>query len=131
MFHFLQGLGMGRRGIRTTFCSKCNAVKELSSKRYCRSCANTYMIEWRKSHPLNDFQKAKAKTRHHTHMLVRRGNLIKQVCESCGDVKVQAHHEDYTDPYNVHWLCSKCHKEHHIEQSYDEWKRKQLSFTLP
>jgi len=31
-------------------------------------------------------------------------------CERCGSPKkVQAHHHDYTRPYDVQWLCAKCH----------------------
>ena len=31
----------------------------------------------------------------------------------CGVVKVQAHHEDYTKPLEVTWLCSACHAKVH------------------
>jgi len=32
-------------------------------------------------------------------------------CEDCPATKnIQAHHEDYSKPYNVNWLCPKCHR---------------------
>mgnify|MGYP006971718938 CR=1 FL=1 len=31
-------------------------------------------------------------------------------CQECGkDCCTQAHHEDYSRPYHVTWLCVKCH----------------------
>lgn len=44
---------------------------------------------------------------------VRDGRLFKQPCEICGEQKVEAHHDDYSKPLEVRWLCIKHHKEHH------------------
>jgi len=41
---------------------------------------------------------------------VRDGRLIKQPCEVWGEIKVEAHHDDYTKPLEVRWLCNKHHK---------------------
>jgi hypothetical protein len=41
---------------------------------------------------------------------IRSGRLIKQPCEICGDLKVQAHHDDYAKPLEVRWLCKKHHR---------------------
>ncbi len=43
----------------------------------------------------------------------RDGRLLKQVCEKCGDLKAEAHHDDYSKPLEVRWLCIKHHNEHH------------------
>lgn len=40
----------------------------------------------------------------------RRGKLVEQPCEICGALKVMAHHEDYSKPLDVIWLCPKHHK---------------------
>jgi len=39
------------------------------------------------------------------------GKLLKPIhCEDCGTIaKLQAHHDDYTKPLNVKWLCLQCH----------------------
>ena len=37
------------------------------------------------------------------------GKLTKCPCEICGNNIVQAHHEDYSKPLEVIWLCSKHH----------------------
>lgn len=39
----------------------------------------------------------------------KRGDLIKKPCEICGEIKSFAHHEDYTKPLEVVWLCRKHH----------------------
>jgi ribosomal protein S27AE len=43
----------------------------------------------------------------------RRGELIPAPCESCGASSVQAHHDDYSKPLDVRWLCRRCHREWH------------------
>jgi ribosomal protein S27AE len=48
---------------------------------------------------------------------VREGKLVKQPCEVCGKKKVQAHHDDYSKPLLVRWLCTKHHAEHHRKDS--------------
>lgn len=46
---------------------------------------------------------------------LRSGELERQPCERCGEVKAYAHHEDYDKPLDVVWLCQPCHKERHKE----------------
>jgi len=78
---------------RNSKCCKCD--NNLTSKRkYCNSCHAAYMREWRKAHKPNDEQRIKAIVRSTTNMLVRRGKLKKLPCEICGNIKVEAHHDD-------------------------------------
>ena len=45
---------------------------------------------------------------------LREGRLVRQPCEVCGRAEaVQAHHDDYSKPLDVHWLCMDHHKAHH------------------
>ena len=44
---------------------------------------------------------------------MRSGKLVREPCESCGAAKSEGHHEDYTKPLDVRWLCRKCHCAHH------------------
>jgi len=44
---------------------------------------------------------------------VHEGRMIKLPCEVCGNTKSQGHHEDYSKPLKVKWLCAKHHKEVH------------------
>ena len=46
---------------------------------------------------------------------VRDGRLKRQFeCSVCKSTqKIEAHHDDYTKPFDVRWLCEKCHKNWH------------------
>lgn len=100
--------------VKKDVCSKCNINKVKSNKRYCNECHAQYMREWRKTHRLSGEPRLKAITRAKTKMLVRRGKLIKQPCAICGCINnIEAHHEDYTKPMQVIWLCVEHHRKHH------------------
>jgi len=53
---------------------------------------------------------------------IKYGKLIKQSCEVCGKKEVEAHHDDYSFPLDVRWLCRKHHSEHHKNER--EMKRR-------
>ena len=44
---------------------------------------------------------------------VSSGTVKRQPCEVCGAVKTHAHHEDYSKPLAVMWLCPLHHAEQH------------------
>lgn len=47
---------------------------------------------------------------------IKRGNLIRQPCQECGDPNSHAHHDDYKKPLKVQWLCPSCHFGLHASQ---------------
>lgn len=44
---------------------------------------------------------------------LKSGRLVRQPCEVCNDPKSEAHHDDYSKPLVVRWLCKPHHAEHH------------------
>lgn len=58
----------------------------------------------------------KYKARYECRQAIRSGKLIKQPCEVCGEAKVEAHHDDYSKPLDVRWLCKKHHSLHHRKE---------------
>lgn len=44
---------------------------------------------------------------------VKSGKVVPSPCEVCGEPKVQAHHDDYSKPLTVRWLCFQHHLEAH------------------
>lgn len=44
---------------------------------------------------------------------IKVGKLVRLPCEKCGSPKSEAHHEDYSKPLVVKWLCRRHHGEVH------------------
>ena len=77
-----------------------------------RESVRTTNYKWRKRNP----------GKHRTHMLfsaaVLRGELVApDRCETClREMSLQGHHDDYSKPMEVRWLCAICHTNHHIQE---------------
>lgn len=102
-------------------------VKEQAKKR-----SRTYATEGRKyykrEHYLNNKERYKKATISRrkkfpylkpayiaVQIAVNNGSLKKENCVVCGNIKSQAHHEDYTKPLDVVWYCKRHHMDRHIE----------------
>lgn len=59
----------------------------------------------------------KYRARNIAHAAIRDGKLKPKPCERCGFAlgKIHAHHEDYSKPLEVTWLCQRCHGQRHRE----------------
>lgn len=66
----------------------------------------------------------KVKARKKVCEAIKSGKLVREPCEVCGDEKVQARHDDYSNPLKVRWLCKKCHDAFHMKQgNYGNMKK--------
>lgn len=102
-------------------CSRpnCNNSDNLLSNGWCHSCAAAYRREWRKYHedaPKSEEQLLRHRVRALTRAYIKMGKLIKGSCEVCGELKVDAHHDDYSKPLDIRWLCKLHHREHHKKE---------------
>jgi hypothetical protein len=53
----------------------------------------------------------KGKARSYLNVYVRRGKIVRGPCEVCGRTDlIHGHHEDYTKPLEVRWLCRTHHR---------------------
>lgn len=98
-----------------------DCTKRTGHKSHCKDCRK----EYRKSRP--DIYRAglvklkvadrahpeKNRCRKRVAKAISDGQLIRLPCEQCGDPNVQAHHDDYSKPLEVRWLCPMCHGRHH------------------
>lgn len=102
----------------------CGQKKEDYSS-YCKDCAARNMKAWRlkqaggvvkpkKIALTPEEKKLRRDVRAITHSALRRGILISLPCEVCGtDTNIEAHHDDYSKPLDVRWLCKSHHDDHH------------------
>ena len=137
--HFMKGYRMKLK------CSKCKEMLDVSMfhknsraksgyQSQCKKCRTPsrppievrreYNKRWRernreKFNRLTREWKARNKEKVRAHRKVNKallyGRLEKKPCEICGELKVEAHHEDYSKPLEVVWLCRKHHVERHQE----------------
>jgi hypothetical protein len=101
---------------------KANASKPADWKRKTEDMA-AYMRAWSAANPGYMTAKkkewwAKNKDRQRVKDAVKyalkTGKLVRKPCEVCNVVPAQAHHEDYSKPLEVVWLCRKHHTERHV-----------------
>jgi hypothetical protein len=136
MTRTLEIIGGGAAVVKT--CTGCGHTKTLTQfyrhNRYrdgrrnqCRICVMAYNArnkvhfnalhrEGKKRRGDKDWKKYPLRTRARNRLAhaVRRGLVKKLPCERCGRVDSQAHHQDYSKPLDVVWLCPVCHGWEHM-----------------
>jgi hypothetical protein len=90
-------------------CSACRKIEAARSYRNNSDAAYGRMRAWRAKHP--DRRPAHRAVQ----SAIERGDMIRQPCRVCGNPKADAHHDDYTKPLEVDWLCRLHHIARHKE----------------
>ncbi len=111
-----------------TSCIECNGIIHRKSEHYCsQHCENVYkaptdeknlpfLSKWkvRKLKEAKDpLIRERKKVRRKTNDLIKKGKLKRKACIVCGKKTVLPHHEDYSNPFKVIWLCEEDHKDYH------------------
>lgn len=119
-FYKHSGMSDGRLG-KCKECCKSDAVANRRAKpeqylAYDRARVNEpHRVEARKlqreNQKINEPEKIAA--RYAVSNAIRDGRLVKQPCEVCGKENAHGHHEDYSKPLEVNWLCHTHHMERH------------------
>lgn len=102
-------------------CKECNKIDVRSNRKskigyyreYDRDRGNRQGEEY-----LKDYR-SKNPNKYRCHNIVnnaiRDGKMNKLPCEICGNEKSVAHHDDYSRPIEVRWLCQAHHMQWHAE----------------
>jgi hypothetical protein len=90
-------------------CTKCGAAIDGKRKNWCKACYTAYMRNYRYNRSDSAEILLRNGARSYANVYQRRGKLIPKPCEVCGDPKVEKHHDDYTKPLEVRWLCKRHH----------------------
>ena len=64
---------------------------------------NESKAAWRKRNP------EKASAHRKVSRAIKAGKLVRQPCEVCQSLETHAHHDDYSKPLDVRWLCPDHH----------------------
>ena len=73
--------------------------------------APNYIKHWRESNP----EKWKCHIKLNNEL--RKENITRKPCEVCGTTdSIHGHHDDYSKPLDVRWLCAAHHKQLHTKQ---------------
>jgi ribosomal protein S27AE len=90
--------------------------REYERKRNQRPDRKRKKLRYMRKRRKNNSQKYKARCK--VNNAIRDGRLERQPCEICGKKKVHAHHDDYSKPLDVRWLCEKHHNIEHGKLDY-------------
>ena len=105
-------------------CKECKKTERAATREYHRQYEATYYkkpeVKARRAAQMKSYTNdPERRPRHEARWMVHRaidaGRLVRQPCEVCGTPKTDAHHDDYSKPLDVRWLCRPHHNEHHAK----------------
>ena len=103
---------------------KANLKKAGLKRKEYRSCAGRkeYLLEYQSREYVKERERERARVRFQDpgekykssarstfRRAVSAGKIARQPCCVCGESNAEGHHEDYSKPFEVIWLCSKHH----------------------
>lgn len=103
-------------------CKICQRDKGPAKKREHNAVRVEVIRQWRARNP------EKYRAQGLVSRALKKGTLVRQPCEKCGkSLRIEAHHDDYSKPLEIRWLCRWCHAEFHRihgneEIPYIDWK---------
>lgn len=99
--------------MRSWYATRTKEQRQTATKR--RDPASVARAEANRNRPPDHRERERVRLR--TRRAVASGELTKGNCERCESPFVHAHHEDYSRPLDVMWLCPYHHAERHRERA--------------
>ena len=75
-----------------------------------------YMREYMRGYTKQPDVAVKVFARHYLNNAITAGTINREPCTMCGKEQAHGHHEDYSKPLLVVWLCSGCHWKLHAQR---------------
>ena len=110
----------------TKKCSKCKEEKGLCDFNTIPDRPSGYRSECKKCQYKTQSKRLRkriippevSRARANLHYAVKVGTIVKpKKCEVCRKQKpLDGHHRDYSNAYDVQWVCSKCHCQIHLKK---------------
>ena len=101
---FFNKHGIGSPYLRS-WCKNCNSISITYSQRA------EYLKKYSKDYRKNPENQNKIKARQIIIQAIRHQTITRPTkCSQCSsNANIEAHHEDYSKPLEIIWLCKKCH----------------------
>ncbi len=104
----LEEMRQAKREYMREYNRKWNATHRKRQKAFNLKGSKTY-----RENPENQY---KIRARKDVFHALRTGRMTKGICP-CGETKVEAHHDDYSRPLKVIWLCRPHHRRYHYDKT--------------
>lgn len=102
------------------------AYREKNREKF-RAYNKEYNRRWRQANGYHHERRSqkrypeKERARRLLQVAVYNGSIVRSPCEVCADTTSEAHHDDYTKPLDVRWLCRRHHTEVHRPYAPTSW----------
>jgi hypothetical protein len=112
-----------KRDVQQNYDVKFEYYREYERKRFKLEERKQKLIEYQRDR--REINPHKYKARYTVSNAIRDGRMERQPCEICGAPDAQTHHDDYSKPLDVRWLCFVHHRELHGQKNVARGREKQ------